>query len=349
MPEYSEYYAEHLTKCADKIDRYEAELPEFVARYLNARMKLQDSTKAEYIADLRIFFNWLHDKKRDLRTKDIEDISLEDLGKLTADDIQAYMAYLGTGSVSNYNNNRNSIARKLIPINGLYKYYLIRGKLTLNPVEMVERPREPKTKGQAWLDTDDIARILKTIENNSGNYSERTRKMRSLRTQRDYTIIRLMAETGIRISECIGLDIEHINFKDKRITVTRKGGHPDLIYISDGLARLLSDYINTYRAAQTIAPEAEHALFISNRGTRMTARNVQIMVKSYGEAAGIYDKKITPHKLRKAYGTALYKKSGGDIEMVKDVLGHESITTTTRYIDNEGDKKRARGMISYDE
>ena len=345
MPDYSDYYAEHLEKCAEKIDRYEATLPEFVARYLNSRMKLQESTKAEYIADLNIFFNWMHQKKRELREKEVEDITLEDMAKL----IQSYMSYLSAASVSEYKNNRNSISRKLIPLNGLFKYYLLREKLTMNPVELVERPREPKTKGQAWLNTDDIAKILNVIEYNNGTYSEHTRKMRSHRTQRDYTMIRLMAETGIRISECIGLDIPHINFKEKRITVTRKGGHPDLIYISEELLTLLKDYINGYRAEQKVKPEAENALFISNRGSRMTARNLQIMLKSYGEAAEIYDKKITPHKLRKAYGTALYKKSGGDIEMVKDVLGHESITTTTRYIDNEGDKKRATGMINYND
>ena len=348
MPEYSDYYGEHLHECAEKIDRLESRLPEFVSRFINARMKLQESTKAEYISDLNIFFDWFHDNKKYVRDKEIEDITLDDFAKITPDDLQSYMYYLSKGSISDYNNNRNSIARKLIPLNGLFKYYMVRGKLQLKPVEMVERPKEPKTKGQAWLNTDDIAKILRTIENNDGNMSERTKKMRSHRTERDYTIIRLMAETGIRISECVGLDLDHINFEEKRITVTRKGGHPDLVYISDNLAELLHDYITGYRAELDI-PEGENALFISNRGTRMTARNIQIMVKSYGEAAGIYDKKISPHKLRKAYGTALYNKSGGDIEMVKDVLGHESISTTTRYIDTEGDKIRARGMISYDE
>ena len=117
----------------------------------------------------------------------------------------------------------------------------------------------------------------------------------------------------------------------------------------DEIKETTDNLIHEDTTEQKVKPEAENALFISNRGSRMTARNLQIMLKSYGEAAEIYDKKITPHKLRKAYGTALYKKSGGDIEMVKDVLGHESITTTTRYIDNEGDKKRATGMINYND
>ena len=134
--------------------------------------------------------------------------------------------------------------------------------------------------------------------------------------------------TGIRVSECVGLNVDDISFETYSFVITSQGGKQAEIYFGDEVADALYDYI-MYRRDHPPADENDKALFLSNRGKRISVRQVELMVKKYAQTA-VKLKKITPHKLRSTFGTNLYLETG-DIYLVADVLGHEVVNTTRKH------------------
>ena len=149
----------------------------------------------------------------------------------------------------------------------------------------------------------------------------------------------LMLSTGIRVSECVGLNLYDIDFNNMRIKVTRKGGNEAFVFFSDEAGSVLQDYL-TERKNITPADGHEDALFLSSQKKRLGVRSIELIVKKYSRTATPL-KHITPHKLRSTYGTALYQETG-DIYLVADVLGHKDVNTTRKhYADMDENKKRA--------
>jgi len=146
---------------------------------------------------------------------------------------------------------------------------------------------------------------------------------------RDLAILTLLLGTGIRVSECVGLDINDVDFKNNGIKVTRKGGNEMVVYFGDEVRDALENYLETTRAAATPLPSHENALFLSTQRKRMGVQAIENMVKKYARQV-TPNKKITPHKLRSTYGTNLYKETG-DIYLVADVLGHKDVNTTRKH------------------
>ena len=142
-------------------------------------------------------------------------------------------------------------------------------------------------------------------------------------------IITLLLGTGIRVSECVGLNIDDINFDDLSIKVTRKGGNEAILYISNEVAEVLLAYIEQRRTVEAADDDAAAALFLSGQRKRMQQRSIQYLVQKYSRIATPL-KRITPHKLRSTYGTNLYRQSG-DIYLVADVLGHKDVNTTRKH------------------
>ncbi len=152
----------------------------------------------------------------------------------------------------------------------------------------------------------------------------------------------LFLNTGIRVSECAGLDLTDINFKDNKIEIVRKGGGKDYLYLNEDIRNTLIDYLEHERDALLNGVE-DPALFISLKQRRLSVRSIQHMVEKYGKNTGLSEK-LTPHKLRRTYGTTLYNNTG-DIYMVADVLGHKDINTTVKHyaaIDEEHKRKAAQ-------
>ena len=175
--------------------------------------------------------------------------------------------------------------------------------------------------------------------------SERQRKACERTKQRDLAILTLMLGTGIRVSECVGLDITDIDFHVNSLTIVRKGGGQDILYFGDEVHEVLENYIDGERKQIHINEGEEKALFISSKGNRMSVDAIERLVKKYGRLA-VPNKKITPHKLRSTYGTALYRQTG-DIRLVADVLGHENINTTIDFyaaIEDEHKRKAANAV-----
>ena len=145
---------------------------------------------------------------------------------------------------------------------------------------------------------------------------------------RDYAMLSLFLGTGIRISECVGLNLEDFDFRQNAFKVTRKGGNKVILYFNEEVSDALQNYILQRKRIKT-QPGSEHALFLSMQNKRITCRAVENLVKKYSKLVNPL-KKITPHKLRSTFGTNLYRETN-DIYIVADVLGHKDVNTTRKH------------------
>ena len=161
--------------------------------------------------------------------------------------------------------------------------------------------------------------------------------------ERDLAIVTLLLGTGIRVSECVGLDIEDVDFKNNGIKVTRKGGNEMVVYFGPEVEKALKKYV-TVRENITAIAGHEHALFYSTQRKRIGVQAVENLVKKYSRAITT-TKKITPHKLRSTYGTALYQETG-DIYLVADVLGHRDVNTTKKHYAAMDDARRRKAATA---
>ena len=147
----------------------------------------------------------------------------------------------------------------------------------------------------------------------------------------------MLLGTGIRVSECVGLDRGDVDFKNNGIKIRRKGGYEAVIYFGEEVENALHEYLDE---REHIIPQSGHedALFLSMQDRRISVRAVENMVKKYSATVTSL-KKITPHKLRSTYGTALYRETG-DIYLVADVLGHKDVNTTRKHYAALEDERR---------
>ena len=170
-----------------------------------------------------------------------------------------------------------------------------------------------------------MCNFLDEVENGS-NLSKGQKKYHSHTQKRDLAIVTLMLGTGMRVSECVGINKNDINFDSNAVKVTRKGGNEVILYFGEEVREALIDYIEERKNNPA---DTEDALFISMQGKRINVRTVQNLVKKYAKAS-VQIKNISPHKLRSTYGTNLYNETG-DIYLVADVLGHADVNTTRKH------------------
>ena len=186
------------------------------------------------------------------------------------------------------------------------------------------------------LTADEVDLLLTRVKN--GNLGDKhQQKMRQNTRYRDYAVLTLLLRTGIRVSECVSLDINDFNFDEKSMRVVRKGKKEQMLYFDEQTKEALLDYIDFERPSYTDSDD-EPALFLSSRKRRLSVRSIQDMVSKYSEAT-LINKKVSPHKMRSTYGTALYNKTG-DIRLVADVLGHKDINTTAKHYANIEEEHR---------
>ena len=188
------------------------------------------------------------------------------------------------------------------------------------------------------LDIDEVALLLDYVENCGKELTGQKKVYYEKTKTRDLAILTLLLGTGIRVSECVGLDINDIDFKNNGIKVTRKGGSEMVIYFGEEVRNALENYLETTRASATPLPDHVNALFLSAQRKRMGVQAIENMVKKYAKQV-TPNKKITPHKLRSTYGTSLYKETG-DIYLVADVLGHKDVNTTKKHYAAIDDMRR---------
>ena len=207
----------------------------------------------------------------------------------------------------------------------MFKYFYKSEELQANVAALVDLPKIHE-KAIVRLDVDEVARLLDAVESGEG-LSAKQKQFHQFTKSRDLAMLTLFLGTGIRISECVGLNTEDVDFRNLSIRITRKGGNQTVLFINDEIAEALDSYCNNERLEMKGADSP--ALFLSLQGKRITTRAVQLLVKKYASIITPL-KHITPHKLRSTYGTNLYRETG-DIYLVADVLGHKDVNTTRKH------------------
>lgn len=318
------------------------ELPPYIKDYFRAKEPTtSDKTRLSYAYDLRVFFRFLTETNPSLKNREIKEISLENLSMLSPVDFEEYEEYLKaypspSDTDKQVTNSRLGISRKMSCIRSLFEYLCRRSLLPSNPARMVDMPKI-KDKAIIQLDPDEVASLLDYIDELGSKLSGLRLAHYQKQKYRDMAIITLFLGTGIRVSECVGLNLTDVDFKNNAIRIIRKGGNEMVIYFGGEVEAALKDYLENTRNIITPLPGHEEALFLSNRRQRISVDAVEKLVKKYCSAITV--KTITPHKLRSTYGTALYQETG-DIYLVADVLGHSDVNTTKKHYAKLKDERR---------
>lgn len=319
------------------------ELPPFARDYFRAIGTTASSrTRLSYAYDLKIFFQYLLKENPAFKDLTMADFQVDVLDRLEAVDIEEYQEYLkvyqsqDTG-LENTNGERG-IKRKMSALRSFYAYYYKREMIRSNPTLLVDMPKL-HDKSIVKLDPNEVAALLDHIEHAGDTLTGQKKTYYEKTKERDLAIFTLLLGTGIRVSECVGLDVEDIDLQNNGLKVHRKGGNEMIVYFGDEVAQALLDYLEI-RKGITPLPGHEHALFYSTQRRRISVKAVENLVKKYAREITT-TKKITPHKLRSTYGTALYEETG-DIYLVADVLGHKDVNTTRKHYADMGDAHRRK-------
>ena len=342
----SNYKAETNLRYKRTRKRIESELPDFCKTYfIGKEAKLAETTAASYAYEFHAFFTYLCENNQYFCKKGIKNITLDDLSLLKTEDIEEYLHYLRyreletDGKIRESTNKESTISKNLSALSSLYSFFIKRGQLSFNPTSAVERQKK-QMKKPIVLEADEQERLFDAIDYGSG-LTNRQQIFRGKTQERDRAIFQVLLDTGIRVSELVGLDVDDINFEKHFFTVIRKRNKVDDIYFSDYTQTVLLEYLSVrdcYHPA-----DDEKALFLSTmgngQGKRMSVRSVQYLTKKYmssccPERADI----ITPHKMRSTFGTEILKATG-DLELASELLGHDSLNTTKIYAQYNNDKK----------
>lgn len=338
------YRAECAKKDIEKYTELKAQLPSFCASYLSDKgIRCKTDTLVMTCRDLLDFMKWLILANPSLKGKEPRDLLLTDLDNLTFDDINEFQTY----RLHIEGNKPSRVARMMSSVRTFFKYEYSHGFISKDPTSGSATVRIVNDKSIIKMDPDEVKTLVAAVEN-SCSKSGRTRKMQEKNKYRDTAIIVLLLNTGIRISELVGLNLNDVNLESSEpsIYVTRKGGGADQVFLNRNAVEAVSNYINLERDQYLPADRNETALFLSNRHRRFTVRSVQKMVEKYVKEALPQRSDIHVHTFRKTYGTTLYDITG-DIKMVQDVLGHADPSTTSRYYIGSSHKKEAKDINPY--
>ena len=322
-----------------KLRQVLATLPPFCKDYFRAiDTTTTAKTRISYAYDIRIFFQFLLDENPAFKDHAMTDFTVDVLDQIKAVDLEEYQEYLKlyqSGDKTETNGERG-VKRKISALRSFYAYYYKHEMITTNPSVLIDVPKI-HDKNIIRLDTDEVAMLLDYIEHCGDTLTGQKRMYHEKTKDRDLAIVTLLLGTGIRVSECVGLDVEDVDFKNNGIKVTRKGGNEMVVYFGPEVEKALKKYLEV---RENITPLAghEHALFYSTQRRRIGVQAIENLVKKYAREITT-TKKITPHKLRSTYGTALYQETG-DIYLVADVLGHKDVNTTKKHYAALDDARR---------
>lgn len=301
-------------------------------------------TRLAYAIDLKTFFQFLHTERYDFADKPPKAYKDEDLAHVNQNDLTAYIEYLmfyyknetDPDQLKPMVNHELSIKRKLCSIRSFYDYLFKNSRIPANITTLVPLPKIHE-KPILRLSRDEMTKMLEQAATGEG-LTKKQKDYQKLTARRDYALLSLFLGTGIRVSECVGINIADIDLENNAFLVTRKGGNQVVLYFPPEVADALAEYMQE-REGIVALPGHEDALFLSLQKRRITQRAVQLLVKKYAAIAAPLKPRISPHKLRSTFATNLYNKTG-DIYLVADVLGHTSVDTTRKHYADMTDARR---------
>ena len=293
-------------------------LPQSVIEFLNylsvVRSK-SELTVLEYASDLRLFFRFMLvyrgivAKDTEFEKIDISFIDLDFIKTVKISDAYAFLSYCR----SERKNDSASIARKVSSLRAFFKYLCVKMKqIPENPMEELESPKLKKALPK-YLSLEESIQLLDSIDGRD--------------KERDYAIITLFLNCGLRLSELCSLNYSDIK-TDGTMTVTGKGNKERTIYLNEMCVNAVKEYM---KVRPVDGVKDKHALFLSNRKSRISPKTVQHIVEKFIEKSGLGDRGYSTHKLRHTAATLMYQKGGVDVLLIKDILGHENLATTEIY------------------
>lgn len=293
------------------------EMPPLLRDFLSYMQTIRGksvNTVQVYFYDLRVFFRFMKlqrnlvDKKLKFDDIQITDIDIPFVKAITLSDLYAFMAYVS----NNRDNSSYARARKVASLKSFFKYLTFKAKLLdTNPAAELESPKILKRLPR-YLNIQESKQLLNSVE---GEFSER-----------DYAIITIFLNCGLRLSELVGINLS--NIKGTVLTVIGKGDKERSVPLNNACIKALEDY---RKVRPNNAVKDRNALFLSERKQRISKESVQKIVKKYIKAAGLDPERYSTHKLRHTAATLMYKYGNVDIRALQELLGHESIATTQIY------------------
>ena len=313
-----------------------ADFPEIIKEYISYKLAIQGcsvKTVQEYSLDLKNFFKYYIASKSGKPTDSetlscisILSVDLETVKRVKTEDIYQYLFFV-TEARSNSNAAK---ARKLSAIKGFYKYLVAKRRyFEENPVANIESPKQKKALPK-YLSLEESLNLLETVKNDKGSKT----------ILRDYAIITLFLNCGMRVSELVGINLNDIDRNLRSLRVVGKGNKERIIYLNEACAQAISSYL-----AERMGINAKtNALFLSSREQRISVKTVQWMVYKYLDMSGLESKRYSVHKLRHTAATLMYQSGNVDVRVLKDILGHEQLNTTQIYthVSNESMEEAMR-------
>lgn len=341
MPRKLNYHDQQVVNNTLKLREVLKTMPAFSYDYFRAMQTTTTiRTRISYVYDIRLFFKFLIACNPVYKNYETKDFALDDLDKVKPVDIEEYLEYLRVYKDDNGNINKNDnrgLHRKLSALRSFYAYFYKKEMISTNPTLLVDMPKL-RDKEIIRLDYDEVARLLDLVEHGGDNLTGMKKVYYEKNKVRNLAIFTLLLGTGIRVSECVGLDITDIDFNNNRIKVIRKGDKEDYVYFGTEVEDALRSYLEVRNEIVTVHGH-ENALFLSIQKKRMSVQAIENLVGDYASQITTF-KHITPHKLRSTYGTNLYRETG-DIYLVAEVLGHNDVNTTRKhYAALDEDRKR---------
>lgn len=302
--------------------------PEFLNNYLvhlKVVRMLSERTISEYYFDIRLFLKYIHKNNtgQDTVTEDVDikDMSTDELKGISVTDIYNFIFYVA----DERQNDKRTRYRKKSSLKSFFRYLMKTERITeSDPTADIDMP-SPKATLPKFLSLDESMKLLKTSNSKD--------------SLRDYCMITLLLNCGMRLSELININIKDIDFLENRMKILGKGNKERMVYLNNACISALKNYLEI----RNDNPKAvdEPALFISNQNKRISKRRVQQIVENTVKAAELDGKGITTHKLRHTAATLMYQYGAADILTLKELLGHSSTSTTEIYTHLDSEQVRS--------
>ncbi len=303
-------------------------LPEPIVTFAGYKESIQNCsplTVREYVNDIILFFRYIIVTRRGDKPEKTEmsEVSIAPLdyalaGSVRTDEIYSYMLYLSSAR----GNGVRIRARRLSALKAFYKYHTAKSRrLDENPAKDIDSPTV-KPALPKYMSLDESIKLLESVPRDCPTY------------ERDYCILTLFLNCGMRLSELVGINLADIDEDLSKLVVTGKGSKMRMVYLNSACRKALLDYLKVRQSKATEHGQPivdKQALFLSSRRTRISNQMVQTLVYKYLKLAGLDGRGLSVHKLRHTAATLMYNEGEVDVLTLKDILGHEQLTTTQIY------------------